>query len=108
MAELTDSLRIKQLFWERKKKIPGTPWEICGYSRSAYRTGFYIAALDMMLDAGPQNFNKPEHILITHTHIDHLACLPLTMIGESETIPTIYAVSAAQQHIHNYIAAMFR
>lgn len=32
---------------------------------------------------GPQNFNKPSNILITHTHIDHIACLPFTMIGDA-------------------------
>ena len=68
-----DSLQVKNIYWQKQWKIPGTSWQICGYSRSAYRTGFYITELDLMLDAGPQNFSKPKTILITHSHINHLA-----------------------------------
>jgi len=62
-----------------------------------------------MLDAGPQNFNKPSSIFITHTHIDHIACLPFTMIGDatSNHIFQIYAHELAKQYIDNYIKAMF-
>jgi len=104
-----DSLQIKVIHWQKKWKIPKTSWSICGFSRSAYRTGFYISELDLMLDAGPQNFSKPENIFITHTHIDHIACLPFTMIGDSSTnhIFNIYAHADAQPYIHNYIKAMF-
>jgi hypothetical protein len=38
--------------WKQKWSIPNTPWTITGYSRAAYRTGFYIPELDIMLDAG--------------------------------------------------------
>ena len=59
---ITDSLDVKKVFWMKSMKVPGTPWTIRGYSRSAYRTGFYIKDLDIMLDAGPQNYNNPKHI----------------------------------------------
>ena len=119
MAQTMDALSIKSAHWSKEMTIPGTSWKIKGYSRSAYRTGFYIPELDIMLDAGPQNFNKPAHIFITHTHIDHIACLPLTMIGPlsgtasglgDETgnhIFNIYSHPAAESYIHNYIKAMF-
>ncbi|CAH6419222.1 Hypothetical protein HVR_LOCUS420 [uncultured virus] len=104
-----DALSIKSAHWSKELVIPGTSWRIKGYSRSAYRTGFYIPELDIMLDAGPQNFNKPTHIFITHTHIDHIACLPLTMIGDEggDHIFNIYSHPATETHIHNYIKAMF-
>lgn len=104
-----DALKIKTIFWQKNMTIPDTPWLITGYSRSAFRTGFYIPALDIMLDAGPQNFNKPTHIFITHTHIDHVACLPFTMIGdvEGDHIFQIYAIAKAQKYLTNYINAMF-
>jgi ribonuclease Z len=106
---MMDALQVKVIYWQRKWKIPKTQWTICGFSRSAYRTGFYISDLDLMLDAGPQNFNKPSNILITHTHIDHIACLPFTMIGDSNGnhIFNITAHADAQPYIHNYIKAMF-
>jgi len=67
--------------WKQEWTMP-SGLHICGYSRAAYRTGFYIKNLDIMLDAGPQNFNKPTHIFITHAHLDHIADLPYTMIGD--------------------------
>jgi ribonuclease Z len=104
-----DGLSIKNIYWEKVWKIPGVGWTIRGYSRSAYRTGFYIPDLDLMLDAGPQNFNKPRYILITHTHIDHVACLPLTMIGDihGEHVFEIYGPEQSEKFIHDYISSMF-
>ena len=100
---------MKSLWWKQSMDIPGTSWNICGYSKSAYRTGFYISALDLMLDAGPQNFNKPSNIFITHSHIDHIACLPFTMIGEpgGNHIFNIYAPVESESFIRDYIKSMF-
>jgi ribonuclease Z len=104
-----DPVKLKSIFWQKKMVIPGTRWEICGYSRSAYRTGFYIPSLNIMLDAGPQAFHRPDHIFITHTHIDHIAGLPLTMIGDQNGnhIFHVYAPTSAEKWIYNYISAMF-
>ena len=104
-----DALKVKQVHWQTEWNIPGVPWRIKGYSRSAYRTGFYIPELDMMLDAGPQNFNIPSHIFITHTHIDHVANLPLTLIGDSESEHTfeIYGHKKADKYLDTYIKSMF-
>ena len=104
-----DDLSIKTIYWQKNWKIPGTSWNICGYSRSAYRTGFYISELDMMLAAGPQNFNNPSNILITHTHADHILCLPATLIGDSTInhVFNIYAHSKAKEYIDRYIKSMF-
>ena len=77
-------MEARKVFWKKVDTIPGTPWTISGYSRSAYRTGFYIKELDLMLDAGPQLFKKPKKIYITHTHSDHTAELPYTTIGDAE------------------------
>jgi ribonuclease Z len=75
----------KKMFWKTELLIPGTPWILSGYSRSAYRTGFFISGLDIMLDAGPQSFRKPGSIFITHTHADHIAELPLSLIQDIDT-----------------------
>lgn len=47
--------------------------------------------------------------MITHTHIDHVACLPLTMLGEihREQIFKIYGHEEAEEYIQNYIESMF-
>lgn len=33
-----------------------------------------------MLDSGPQLHKRPDHIFVTHTHGDHIANLPFTLI----------------------------
>ena len=56
----------RKAFWKKTYTIPNSPkWTISGYSRSSFRTGFYIKELNIMLDAGPQSFKMPEHIFIT-------------------------------------------
>jgi len=104
-----DNHNIKKVFWQKKWKIPGTPWTICGFSKSAYRTGFRIKDLDLMLDAGPQNFVKPAFILLTHTHVDHIACLPFTLIGagREDIVVQIYGPESAEPYVRNYINTLF-
>lgn len=96
-----DSMDVRAGYWSKTWKIPDTLYTITGYSRAAYRTGFYIKELDLMLDAGPQNFNKPGHIMITHVHDDHLAELGLTLLENLEP-PMIYAPASAEQRVANF------
>jgi len=97
--------------WKQKWKMLQTGWTVTGYSRAAYRTGFYIPELGIMLDAGPQNFNNPKHIFITHTHGDHIANLPFTMIVDEEaenfTLIQLYGPQKAEKHIKEYITTLF-
>lgn len=112
--QLNDALDVKKVYYGYKSwKIPGTPWEICGYSRAAYRTGFYISALDLLLDAGPQHFARPSTIMITHTHGDHIANLPFTLIGFDETkertnmAVQVCGPAEAKFHMEEYIDVLF-
>ncbi len=98
----------KKVFWKTKFVIPGTLWTMSGYSRAAYRTGFFINGLDIMLDAGPQSFKKPRSLMISHTHLDHIAELPLSLIQEVDVEDenskiTIYCPEEAIKHIREYI-----
>ena len=104
-----DSRFPKKVFWQKTWQIPGTPWTICGYSKCAYRTAFYIKDLDMMLDAGPQNFKHPTTIFITHTHGDHIANLPFTLIATSgkDELVRIYAPAPAEPYMRRYIDTLF-
>jgi ribonuclease Z len=99
----------RKAFWNKEYKFDNNKTSITGYSRCAFRTGFYIPKYKMMLDAGPQCFNKPEHIFITHTHSDHIANLPLTMIGDPDGnhIFKIYATANAENKLREYINASF-
>jgi len=98
----------KKVFWKTEFVIPGTPWTMSGYSRSAYRTGFFINGIDMMLDAGPQSFRKPGCVFVTHPHADHIAELPLTLIQDIDTKDekskiSIYCPEEALKYIREYI-----
>lgn len=102
-------MEARKAHWNNAWKILKLPYTITGYSRAAYRTGFYIKELDTMFDAGPQNFNKPSHIFITHTHGDHIANLPFTMIGDEDGkhIFNLYAPKESTEHLKKYIKALF-
>ena len=102
-------MNIRQSFWKQKWILPGIKWNISGYSRAAYRTGFYIQELDLMLDAGPQCFSNPSHIMITHTHGDHIANLPFTLIGpeNGNHMFHIYAPKESEKHLRKYINSLF-
>lgn len=102
-------MEARKAHWKQSWSIPGTPWTILGYSRAAYRTGFFIPQLNIMLDAGPQNFNNPDHIFITHTHCDHIACLPYTMIRDDKTSSLLHVYGPAQSEelLRKFIAALF-
>ena len=103
-------MEARTAHWMQKWAIPNTQWTITGYSRAAYRTGFYIPELDLLLDAGPQNFNKPTNIFITHTHGDHIANLPFTLIRDSledTRVFELHAPAEAERHLRKYISSLF-
>lgn len=110
MSLEVDSLDARGAHWKQKWKIPGTDLSITGYSRAAYRTGFYIPELNIMLDAGPHSLKNPSHIFITHNHIDHLAGLPFTLFrdGLKDHKFQIYGPMEAENHIKTYITSMFQ
>jgi ribonuclease Z len=62
-----------------------------------------------MLDAGPQCYNQPSHIFITHTHGDHIANLPFTLIADSnvEKVVQLYGPKDAEKHVRKYISCLF-
>jgi mRNA degradation ribonuclease J1/J2 len=74
----------RKVFHKREYRIPHTSFTMSGYSRAAYRSGFYIHGLGIALDGGPQYFKRVSHYLITHGHTDHTACIPYSLIGDSE------------------------
>jgi len=99
------------IYWKTSCQIPNLPgkisWHLKGYSRAAYRTGFYIPELNLMSDAGPQLRNRPDNIFITHTHGDHVAQLPFTLIVEGKQPVHIYAPKETEEYLRQYISALF-
>jgi ribonuclease Z len=96
-------------YWDIKFKLPNTQWTLTGFSKAAYRTCFYIPELNIMFDAGNQNPCSPDHIFITHTHADHVASLPLTMLNtvNNDHHFNIYAPLKSEYYILEYIKSLF-
>lgn len=57
-----------------------------------------------MLDAGPDSTWSPQHIFVTHTHLDHVISLPFLLLG-SALRPDVYGPTKAEQFIKNHIGA---
>lgn len=58
---------------------------ICGYSISAYRTGYLILPYKIYLDAGLPSPIPPNLILLSHGHNDHIASLYSLLIEGTNT-----------------------
>lgn len=96
----------RKVFWKKEYTIKGTQWNVKGYSRAAFRTGFFVNGIDIMLDAGPQSFKKPNHIFVTHTHADHIGNIPFTLLGDDETKTTIYVPGESEKYLRTYIKSL--
>lgn len=80
------------------------------------RTTSLLVDDDILIDAGTgvgdlsmEQMAKIEHVFLTHSHLDHIACLPLmldTVAGLRETPVTIHALPetlhALKTHIFNW------
>lgn len=83
---------------------------------SALRTTSFLLDDDILIDAGTgtgdlcqEELRRIRHIFLTHSHLDHIAGLPLlvdTLLGFTDRPLTIHAlpetVDALQQHIFNW------
>lgn len=61
-------------FWKKELKLDNK-FSIKGYSKGSYKTGFVLLPDKIFLDAGIPSSYKPNAILITHSHQDHIDCL---------------------------------
>ena len=80
------------------------------------RTTSYLIDDDILIDAGTgvgeltlEEMTRIRHVFLTHTHLDHIACLPLmvdSMFPSITTPITIHAqattISVLKEHIFNW------
>jgi ribonuclease Z len=73
---------MENIYWAKVKshKLKNTQWTLTGYSVAARSTGFYIPELKIALDCGVPSSHSPDHIFITHGHLDHCGYLNNTIL----------------------------
>jgi len=100
---------MEKSYWKKVSsvKLKGTPYSIIGYSVAARNTGFYIPELRVALDCGVPANHSPEHIFITHCHLDHCGCVPNIIIDMGTIEPEIITPKAAEDQFRNYIHHTF-
>ena len=98
---------ISDIIWKKNFKINN--WNVYGNSIGGIRTSFYISDLNILLDAGYQNFNKPDNIFITHLHADHIASLHLTVLenNNSNVFTNIYCHLESMSFLEDYLNSFF-
>ena len=100
---------MEKHFWIKtdSMKLKGTPYSLIGYSVAARNTGFYIPELRVALDCGVPSNHSPEHIFISHCHLDHCGCLTNTIIDMGDIKPQIYIPKSSESQLRNYIHYTF-
>ncbi len=96
--------------WKNKTKIGNTNWTLSGNSIAGIRTSFYCNELKILLDAGYQNFNKIKEIFITHSHADHISCLPLIILENinNKIECNIYCPEEIVLHLENMVDSFLK
>ena len=80
-----------------------------GDAIAARYSGFWIREWKIMLDAGLHSEFNPEHIFITHTHLDHIGRLYEVLLNMKildRSKPKIYIPRGAKNFVKNYLDSM--
>lgn len=73
-----------------------------GHSVCTERTGFYLPAFKLHLDAGVATHVPTCCVLVTHAHPDHIGALPMLML-DNENVPTVYCPQEFREPIKEII-----
>lgn len=100
---------MEKEYWKKTAamKLKNTPYTLIGYSVAARNTGFYIPELRVALDSGVPSNHSPEHIFITHGHLDHCGCLCNMIIDMGTIKPEIFVPKSCEEQIRDYIHYTF-
>lgn len=88
-------------------------WTIDGYSRAAVQTYWRVSELKIGFDVGahPWDYMALPRILISHTHLDHIAALPAYVARRrmmKMEKPTIYLPESALTPVDNMLKCVAR
>ena len=88
-------------------------YTIEGYSRAAVQTYWRVPELKLGFDLGvqPWSFMTTPNWFVSHTHLDHIACLPVYVARRrlmKMEPPTIYLPAEAVDPVHRLLRAVER
>jgi len=75
-------------FWKKELDLD-KKYKLKGFSRGGLRTGFMLLPNNIFLDAGVPSQIKPNAILITHSHQDHIDCLYNHLLDNDNNVQVI-------------------
>ena len=83
--------------------MPGSGLTLTGYSRANDKTFFVVPELRCGLDAGLAEGRQPEHVFLTHAHLDHAKDLDYLAVREGGV--DVYAPAEAVPFVSAYLRA---
>lgn len=101
--------------WEESEPfcLPNTQYSVIGKSTASICTSFYIPELRIMFDCGVSHNFVPEHVFITHGHLDHTKAIAETIVQQGNTKakikikPNIFIPSETEQFFKEAIHHIF-
>lgn len=75
-------------YWKKELDLD-KKYKLKGFSRAGLRTGFMLLPSNIFLDAGVPSSIKPNVILISHSHQDHIDCLYNHLLDNNENVQVI-------------------
>eukprot|EP00761_Pharyngomonas_kirbyi_P007515 gb/GECH01007525.1/.p1 GENE.gb/GECH01007525.1/~~gb/GECH01007525.1/.p1 ORF type:complete len:286 (+),score=67.14 gb/GECH01007525.1/:1-858(+) len=79
-------------------------FSLCGHSKAAEQTYFYIKELKWMFDIGEKAHFKPRHVFITHCHTDHCQMVHHALTNRFQV--HIYIPQESASHLETFLKAL--
>ena len=77
-------------------------WYLKGWSRAGLKTGFMLYPFKILFDCGIYTSQKPDHIFLTHQHVDHTQAIAHICSRHKPVISSIYLPEPSVKFITKY------
>ena len=83
-------------------EINSKGWYLKGWSRAGLKTGFMLYPFKILFDCGIYTSQKPDHIFLTHQHVDHTQAVAHICTRHKQSVSNIYLPEYSIKFITNY------
>ncbi len=77
-------------------------WYLKGWSRAGLKTGFMLYPFKILFDCGIYTGLKPDHIFLTHQHVDHTQAIAQICTRHKPVVSTIFLPEPSVKFITKY------